>query len=274
MVESPPKDRLRIEAVALDIDGTFMTSDGRMPDRGSELLRKAYDKGIRIIFASTRNYHMMRDLASSLDIADPLICTNGAQIYESPDGPLWTNHVIPLEVARRIAETADENGWEMSTTVGMDTSLKRRPGQEIGLLRDHVYIRASNQDGVLGEPIRILFWQLEAIKAIRSLCESEHGGKCRTETYYKPNGEIHSLGVFGPQADKGTALGFVLDRLSLSSRNVVSIGDNENDVPMFRISGTSVAMGNSVDGIKKHATVVAPSNDEEGVAWVLEELVL
>jgi HAD superfamily hydrolase (TIGR01484 family) len=220
----------KVEAAALDIDGTFMTSDGRMPDRVSELLRKAYDKGVSIIFALTRNYHMMRDLASSLGIADPLICTNGAQVLEGPDGLLWTNHVIGLEVARRIAKTANENGWEMSTTVGMATSLKRRPGQEIGLLRDHVYIRASNQDGVSGEPIRILFWQLEAIEAIRSLCESEYSGEYRTETYYKPNGEIHSLGVFAAQADKGTALSFVLDRLTLNRENVVAIGDNENGV--------------------------------------------
>ncbi len=195
-----------VEAVAIDIDGTFLMSDGTIPVRGSKLLKEAYDKGIRIIFASTRNYHMIRDLSKTLGIADPLICTNGAQIFGSPDGPLWTNHVIPLKTATLIAEIADENGWEMSTTVGMDTSLKSRPGQEIGLLRDHVYIRECNRDGVTGEPIRILFWQLHAIKQIKSLCASEYENECRTVTYYKPNGEIHSLGIFASRADKGTAL--------------------------------------------------------------------
>ena len=52
----------------------------------------------------------------------------------------------------------------------------------------------------------------------------------------------------------------------------MAIGDNPNDLPMIRKAGVGVAMGSAPDEVKREAKLIAPTNDEEGVAWVLEEL--
>lgn len=62
--------------------------------------------------------------------------------------------------------------------------------------------------------------------------------------------------------------------IHFASQNVMAIGDNANDLPMFNLATYKVAMGNATTAVKQAATIIAPSNDEEGVAWVLEHYVL
>jgi len=104
------------------------------------------------------------------------------------------------------------------------------------------------------------------------LCQSEYPDRCRVETYHaKPNGEITSLGIFGREANKGSALGLVLRRLKVDRSQVMAIGDDFNDLPLFSHARIKIAMGNAQAELKSQATAVAPSNDDEGVAWALKQ---
>jgi hydroxymethylpyrimidine pyrophosphatase-like HAD family hydrolase len=215
---------------------------------------------------------MVVDVCSELGIDDPVICTNGARVYGTPNGPLWCEHAIPMELATEMASIADGNGWEMSTTVGEDTFLKRRPGQDAGRLRDHVYLVEQNADGISNAPIRIIYWQPDAVEFFSRFCANER--RCRSDTIYRPTGQIHTLCVFGAHADKGEGLRLVLDRLAIAPAQTLAIGDNTNDVSMFDVAGISIAMGNAVAAVQNHADAVAPSNDDEGVAWAFQKYVI
>lgn len=252
----------------------FCAATSLLTAKGCELIRKVYKKGVKIIIASTRNYHFVRDICGYLGVNDPIICTDGVQVYESPSGPQWINETIPLPVAKEFAEIADANGWEMSSSVGSETYLKRRPGQSLGKLKDIVYIRERNSDGINGKPIRIIFWQPDAIKTISDLCNDKYKGQCRADIIYNPTGEIRSLCIFAENADKGTSRSYVLNKLSISKENVMAIGDNTNDIPMFSVAGLSIAMGNSFGEIRDLADDMVPGHDEEGVAWALEKYVV
>jgi hydroxymethylpyrimidine pyrophosphatase-like HAD family hydrolase len=204
-----------------------------------------------------------------------MICTNGAQVWGSPTGPVWAYHAIPVEVALAIARLADDNGWELSTTVGTTSYWRQRPGQALGPYAPNVTIVAANAEGIVGDPVRILAsHQPEAVEAIRALCRTRFAGQCYAETYYHPDGSVGSLCVSAPGADKGTALRLVLDRLGVDPALTLAIGDNPNDLPMLACAGIGVAMGNATDEVKRCASAVAPSNDEEGVAWALRRFVL
>jgi HAD superfamily hydrolase (TIGR01484 family) len=224
--------------------------------------------------ATTRNPDFVRPFCRLLEINDPIICTNGAQVWGSPAGPIWAYYCIPEEVARAIAGLADTHNWELSTTIGSMTYWRQRPGQVAGQIAPDRMIVPTNSDGIVGDPVRILAHQPEAIESIRSLCQSRFSNECRTETYYNPNGTVHSLGIFALCADKGTALALVLDRLAVGKEQVLVIGDNLNDLAMFPYARVRIAMANAVDEVKEHASAVAPSNDDEGVAWALETFVL
>jgi hypothetical protein len=191
-------------------------------------------------------------------------------VWGSPDGPVWAYHAIPREVALAIARLADRCNWELGTTVGSTTYWRQRSGQALGPIDARTTVVASNSDAMVGDPVRILTWHPEAITGVQSLCQSEFVHACYTEIYYGPDGGMRSLGVFALEADKGTALALVLDRVGVKPEQAVAIGDNFNDLPMFARVGISVAMSNAPDEVKERATMVAPSNDEEGVAWALK----
>jgi Cof subfamily protein (haloacid dehalogenase superfamily) len=262
-----------IALIAVDLDGTLLTSQRTLAREGACLLTRAARAGVRVVLATTRNPESLQHLSADLQIDDPIICTNGAQVWGSPTGPVWARHVIDHDVALRLARLADEGGWELSTTVGAMTYWRQRPGQSLGPCAPHITVVASNADAIVDNPVRILVTQPEAIEAVRALCQSQFSDQCYAETYYHPDGTVESLCVSALGADKGTALRLVLARLSIPAERVLAIGDNPNDLPMFTCAGTSVAMGNATDRVKRHATAVAPSNDEEGVAWALRRFV-
>ena len=84
----------------------------------------------------------------------------------------------------------------------------------------------------------------------------------RSQTYY--------LDVTPPGHDKGTFVVAMAKRLGISTDAVATIGDMQNDLPMFARSGVSFAMGNATDDVKKHATHVTDSNERDGVAAAVE----
>jgi Cof subfamily protein (haloacid dehalogenase superfamily) len=265
---------VKISLVAVDLDGTLLTHAHAPASRGAALLTQIARMGVYVIIATTRMPDYVARLCRALGIDAPMICLNGAQVWGAPDGPVWVDRVIPRQVALEIARWADVHDCELSTTVGPMSYLRQRPGQPLGLFTPSVTVVPTNVDGIVGDPLRILVSQPEAIEGIRSLCQSKFRDRCYTEVYYEPDGSAHSLGVFAPGADKGTALALVCDRLDVAREHVLAIGDNVNDVGMFQRAAVAVAMGNVVEQVKWQASVVAPDNDEEGVAWALGKFVL
>ena len=261
----------RITLVAVDLDGTLLTSEGDLAPRSARMLRLVAEAGVRVVLATARNPYFVRPLSRELGLSDPIICTNGAQVWGSPTGPVWDHHTMPTGAALAIAQHADESNWELSITVGSTTYLRQRPGQMLGLMGPNVTIVSSNSEAIVGPPVRILTHQIEAIEGIRVLCGSTHADQCRVETSFNPDGSAHSLGVCPPGVDKGTGLAVVLGRIALPEHEVMAIGDNTGDLPMFRHARIRVAVANATDALKDRATVVAPSNDHEGVAWALRK---
>jgi hydroxymethylpyrimidine pyrophosphatase-like HAD family hydrolase len=159
--------------------------------------------------------------------------------------------------------------------VGDVTYFRQRPGQALGPQDAHHTVVATNTEMLqAGVPVRLLNYEVDAIPAIRALLEAEFAGQYYLETYYYPDSTVKSIGVYALGSDKGTALALVLDRLGIDKDAVIAIGDNPNDLPMFAHARICVAMSNATADVKAGATVVAPTTDEDGVAWAVRRFVL
>ena len=275
-----------VRLISVDLDGTLFRSDRTPASESVRLLQSARRAGVLVVINTTRNIGSVRKLCRAWNFNDPVICTNGAQIFASPGGPVWASYTIPMVVARSVARLADDNGWEVSTSVGNRTYLRQRPGQPLGLVERPTSVGSAgrqdlpqseivptNEEALVAEPVRMLLHEPEAIVAARGLAAQFPQG-CRTETYFTPDGGLHSLCILPPSADKGTALIFVAKELGIPLAQTLAIGDNSNDMPMFAAAGVGVAMGNAPPAVKAAATVVGPSNDDEGVAWAVRQFVL
>ena len=249
--------------VAIDLDGTLLTSQHVLAPEGARRIARAARSGVHVVLSTTRNPDTVQSFCRQLEIDSPMICTNGAQVWGSPHGPVWAHHTIPRDTALALARLADERRWELSITVGATTYWQQRPGQTLGPIAPGIVVVPTCVDAIVGAPVRMLANQPDAIEGIRSVCRSRLSDQCFTETYYAPDGSEHSLGVFALQADKGTALALVCERLGIDEKRTVAIGDNPNDLPMFARAGVSVAMGNAPDHVKQAASAVAPSNNEQ-----------
>lgn len=274
MRDNIPGPLQQIRLIAIDLDGTLLTTQGILPPEGTQMIKKLVEKNIYVVLATTRNSDHTRSFCRELDINDPMICSNGSQVWGSPDGPIWITKLIPQKTALAIANWADQHGWELCTTIGPMTYFCQRPGQALGPLASNITVAPTNQAAIRGDATRILVYQPDAIESISALCQSRFAAQCRTEYFFEADASVHSLGIFPVDADKGTALNEVLGRLELKAENALAIGDNVCDLAMFAAAGTSVAMDNAPAEVKAAATVVAPSNDEEGVAWAIQQFVL
>ena len=102
-----------------------------------------------------------------------------------------------------------------------------------------------------------------------ALLKAEFGGRAEIAVSDACVIDFTPLGV-----DKASALLAAAESLGVSREEIIAIGDTENDIPMIRAAGLGVCMANGVPAAKEAADVIAPSNNDAGVAKILEEYVL
>ena len=264
-----------VALIAVDLDGTLLRSDSSLCPEGGHALAAAVSRGVRVILTITRNSDSVRRFAAEIGLTEPVICTNGAMILGTPDGPVWHRRLIPGPLAESLAAVADAEGYSLITTVGEVSYIRQQEGQSLGETQPGRWVVGRNVEALAaGDPVRILNYDPAGIPHLRRICESQFAGQAHVETYFRPDGSAKSLGVFAAGSDKGTALRLVSERLGIDRSQVMAIGDNPNDLPMFACASIRVAMGNATRDVKAAATVVAPSNDDAGVAWTVRRYVL
>lgn len=266
-----------IKLIAVDLDGTLLKSDSTPAPDGISALQEALNRGIHVVIATARRLDSVQSYCKKLEICtEPLICFDGGLILESAWGNIWQQHTIPLAVAQDITRLADEHDWECAIVVGETTFLRQRPNQTLGATSDGRYVVPKNSDMITNrEPMRIFINQLPAITGIQAwFNDAKVSDTTRLELFYDKQRQVRACGVFPAKADKGTALTYVCEKLGIDLSQTMAIGDNTNDLAMLKIAGISIAMGNAHDSVKQSASYVAPSNDDEGVAWAVRRFVL
>jgi Cof subfamily protein (haloacid dehalogenase superfamily) len=269
------------DLIAIDIDGTLVTSENKLPLTVAPLIRETQARGIGVTLVSGRPQLKMTPLLKELGLKLPYISSGGAYI-----GDPGKNQVILFRPLAR-AETAEIVGLARAAQAPI-ISLEPDHLFYEGGLEELERLRALSKidfTGVEDSQVEILrvddILQACAQPTKITICgEPDHlleiEGKLLQLnlpvylTYSAPTYlEITRSGV-----NKGEALKLLAEYLAISLERVLVIGDSKNDVSMFASAGMAVAMGNAPDEVKAAADLVAPSNDEDGVAWVLRELAL
>ncbi|MDY7039488.1 MAG: HAD family hydrolase [Chloroflexota bacterium] len=262
-----------IRLVALDLDGTLLDSQQQLSATNAATIARAKSKGIIFILATARQPRSASRFARELALTTPLICHNGAVGYRPAEGiELW-HFRMDLSCAREIAAYADENGLELSITVDELTYYRQRPGQELGPLDDEHHVLSSNLAAMVRPPTRIIAHGTEAAAAIRCEFSPRLRAQVRLDRYYQ-DGKLYSLTMVSARASKGAALARLCREWGVVPEAVLAIGDGEADLEMFACAGLSVATGNAPLKVQAAADFVAPSNDEDGVAWAIERFAL
>ena len=260
--------------LALDLDGTLLNSALRLSDTNSEAVRAAMKRRVQVVLATARFYGIALRTASRLGVETPLICSNGALVKRPGDGHEFVHLYLDHELAHEVTTLGDDRGWEMFTTIEHTTYMQMRPGVIPERLPGGLKIAERQSEHVAeGAPTCVLVFGEEAVNEISSRFLAAYNGRARF-SINRPTNSAHYVILTHPEAEKSRALDIVLKELGVPPEQAIAMGDSESDIEMFRLAGLGIAMRNAPDAVQRAALHVAPSNDEDGVAWAIRKFLL
>lgn len=259
----------RIALVVSDVDGTLLTKNKTLTDGARRAVRRLHDAGIGFTLTSSRPTIGMGFLIEPLAITLPVGAFNGSSIVDPQLNPI-EQHLIPAAAAQRSLDVLNEFDVDIWLFTN-DLWLTRRPDgdyvphEKLAIRADPTIVgdfsaylsTACKIVGSSADPAR-----LQRCEAAMQQAVGAQATAVRSQTYY--------LDVTPPGQDKGTFVQAMAKRLDISTDAVATIGDMQNDLAMFKKSGVSIAMGNATDDVKKLATHVTGSNEDEGFAGAIE----
>ncbi|CAL2068267.1 Hydrolase (HAD superfamily) [Streptomyces murinus] len=257
--------------IATDLDGTLLRGDDTVSERSLAALARAERAGARHLVVTGRPAPRVRPLLAALGTTGLAVCGQGAQVYDAGSGRmLWS-----VRLDRELAETAlgkieaevgpvfaavDQDGTDGLTLIEPGYRMPHPTLPAVGVAR---------RDDLWGAPIsKVLLRHAtlsddELASAARSVV-----GSLATVTMSGPGTvELQPCGV-----TKATGLALAAERLGVPAAGALAFGDMPNDIPMFRWAAHGVAMANAHPELKAVADEVTASNEDDGIAVVLERL--
>lgn len=255
--------------VATDLDGTLLNSRGAITQRTREVLRALDARGVPVVFTTGRPIRWMQGLWEDVGGHGLAICSNGALVYDVTRRQVRDVHPVPPPLAHDLADRmrlsipgtslAIEHlqGW------ASEPSFPRHPDDA----SDRV--QGSFEEIYRGDVVKILAAHrtLDPEEFWHQIAAATTGQVSTTWSSTFALVEISAKGV-----TKARALASLAAELGVAAEDVVAFGDMPNDLEMLSWAGTSYAMANAHPSVRAAAALVAPGNDEDGVARILAEL--
>jgi Cof subfamily protein (haloacid dehalogenase superfamily) len=256
-----------------DVDGTLVTRDKVLTERAAQAVRKLHEVGIAFAVTSGRPPRGMGMLVEPLHITTPIAAFNGG-IYVRPDFSIIDQHPLPDDVVPDVIRTIESHGLDVWIYRGADWYVRRLDGPHVEREKWTVKFPptfVSSFDDVRDNVVKIVGVSddLEAVARCERDAQatfSAHVSAARSQPYY--------VDVTHPEANKGRVVDRLAQLLNLPTDRIAAIGDQPNDVLMFKRSGVSIAMGNASDAVKREASYVTTSYDDEGFANAVDRFVL
>lgn len=266
-----------IKLVALDMDGTLLNSQSVLPEKNKLALQRIIAQGVKVVLASGRPFQSLKkycDLLSLNEEDDYTICFNGGEVVRNRTGKT----VYFKGIDGRVVKKA----WRLS--LSLPTCFFAYDRQEIILyhtLSEYVMFEKNlTGNPVLqsdfsqipddGSYVKLTFTDsketLDRVAEIIDETFSSTHTVIRTHAYF--------IEIVNRDTSKGAALKYLMETLNLKAEEVMAFGDNDNDASMLKEAGYRIVMMNAFsEELKKIATEIAPSNDDCGVAQILDRYI-
>lgn len=270
--------------LALDIDGTVLNSRGEISPRVASAIAGARRMGMLITLATGRSLRAALPVAQALEITAPLVVNNGALVIAPETGRLLLKRTLPAPVAIRAVQILQRLGFTTFARrycqSGPDLFYEQGPAvaeQACLLGQDRESVRqVFDLAGAVAtiEPLKVM--ALDRTPAIAAAADhlTRHLGGAYSVLITQEMPGYSLLEVSACGVSKATGLERLTALNAIHPHEVVAFGDNFNDLEMLRFAGLGVAMGNAPDVVKQAAKAVTASNDEDGVAQLLEQYIL
>lgn len=267
---------LPYKMIVLDLDDTLLNDEHSLSKRNKEALMAAQELGVKVVLASGRPTFGMVSIAKDLQLdqyGSYILSFNGSKIINAKTNEEIFNSTISSDMAHRLYD------------------LSRREGVSILSYKDEsIIIEEPNEYAdieatITGLPMQIVdqFKATITEPVVKAMMLAHPDVLVNVEqTLVKEVGEEVSVFRSKPffleftalNVTKGTSLHQLTQKLGIKAEEVIAIGDSYNDITMIEFAGLGVAMGNAPDAIKEIANHVTETNNNDGVAKVVEDFIL
>lgn len=268
-----------IKLIAIDIDGTLLNSQRQLTERVKNALLEAKNQGVKVVLCTGRPIKGVKDLLNELTLNEKdqyVITFNGALALTGDGSETIVSNGMNLEDYEIVKTFAEQHNTHYHAA---DLDVMYTSQREIGVYMAHeanlvnmpIYVRTIEELRQLN--INIQKMMITDYSAVLDGI-IEQVPQSLKERFLLVKSAPYYLEVLNPKANKGDAVMALAAHLGIDIEDVMAIGDNYNDMDMIKIAGYSVAMGNAVQAIKDAAKYHTGTNDEDGVAQIVEKLVL
>ncbi|GAA2133940.1 HAD family hydrolase [Kitasatospora kazusensis] len=257
--------------VATDLDGTLLNSAETVSDRTRDALAAAVAAGALHIIVTGRSATWARPVFDEIGYTGLAVCGQGAQVYDAGRHQLLTSVTLDRKLAAlALAKIEAETGplAVAANEDGLDGAVLAGPGYALQIGSELPILRVDGSE-LLAKPISKLYIQHPRLTDDElARIGHEVAGDLVGVTMAGPGVvELLPLGL-----TKATGLAVAAHRLGVKAAQTIAFGDMPNDIPMFGWAAHSVAMANAHEQLIAVADEITLSNDDHGVAVVLERL--
>jgi Cof subfamily protein (haloacid dehalogenase superfamily) len=278
----------RIKLLLADVDGTLVTHDKVLTERAKAAVEKLQGQGIQFAVTSGRPPRGMQMLIEPLRLTTPIAAFNGG-IFVRRDLSVIEQRVLESNVIEPAMEIMRQHKLDTWIYRGTDWFVRDRHGPHVD--REEWTVKfpptvVSDFSGLTNDVAKLVGVSddLEAVRTCEMAVHDHFADIVHTKQS-NPQREPHDvvsaarsqpyyLDVTHPDANKGFVVQRLSEVLDITPDQIATIGDMPNDISMFRKSGISIAMGQSGEEVKKSATYVTTSSEEEGFANAVDRYIL
>ncbi|MBL4933435.1 Cof-type HAD-IIB family hydrolase [Clostridium paridis] len=281
--------------ILTDMDGTFLNSEHELSEENIKAVKRAQEKGVLFGIVSGRPYKLIKPFVQEHNFNCYAVALNGAQIYNEEFDIISENYIDNDSVyeAIKIYEEEDilyqiytsnetlckplgNHEKEFINLAEEYSSDKEEIAKIVEDMKKHTYGNSLIVEDIIDyikvNNLKVCKMEVKSSSAEKLAIIKDKIGKIEDisiTSSYKNNLEFVHKSV-----DKGSALEQLGEKLGVNPKEIIAIGDNLNDLGMIKAAGLGVAMGNAIDELKEQANFVTVSNDEHGVAQVIDKFIL
>ena len=271
------KGDVMIKHLFSDLDGTLLNNNGELSDYTKKIIGEC---NIPLTLVSARSPQKMESILNDLGVGGIHIAFNGAMVFkkENTKFTILNKEILNRELARKLVldirskfpkvgiSLYDDENWNVDVINKVIEREKKVVKVNYNLVNFNQYFNEN-----LKEVYKVSFIEedIEVFKKLVNYVEVNYSDE-KITIQKSLSGYLEITHV---NAKKSLGIEYVMKLKKIDRESTVAFGDGENDISMLQSAGYSIVMGNASDKVKEHADFITKSNIEDGVAYVVEDII-
>ncbi|MFZ7230769.1 pyridoxal phosphatase [Avibacterium avium] len=267
---------MNYQAVAFDLDGTLLNSQGQILAENKQAIAKLQQQGVKVLLVTGRHHTAVIPYYVELGLTTPIICCNGAYVYDVQNDKVLAANPLSQQQAQQIYDTATKHHCHLL--------MYSRNAMNYAELNPHME-KFLKWVASCPENVRPLVRKVESIQDVidhdkpiwKCVISAQNKdimnqvvAELPIEQFSCEWSWVDRVDIANAGNTKGARLLEVLNQWQIAPQQVIAFGDNHNDISMLTAVGLGVAMSNAEDEVKHQAKLTTTSNDEAGIVEVLK----